>query len=84
MTDRTHRPELLIVASMMPFVMEALERDYTTYRLWEQPDRTDYLNAHGADITGVATNGGVGPKPEIMAALPKLEMVAVYGVGLDA
>jgi hydroxypyruvate reductase len=84
MTHHTPRPELLIVAPMMPFVMEALERDYTTHRLWEQPDRSAYLEAHGAGITGVATNGGVGLKPEIMAALPKLEMVAIYGVGLDA
>ena len=84
MTDRTPRPELLIVAPMMPFVMEALERDYTTHRLWEQPDRAAYLAAHGAEITGAATNGGAGLNPEIMAALPKLEMVAIYGVGLDA
>jgi len=33
MTDHTERPELLIVAPMTPFVMEALERDYTTHRL---------------------------------------------------
>jgi len=32
----------------------------------------------------VATNGGVSLKPELMAALPALEMVTVYGVGLDA
>jgi len=32
----------------------------------------------------VATNGGVGLKPETMAALPALEMVTIYGVSLDA
>ena len=84
MTNHTERPELLIVAPMTPFVMEALERDYTTHRLWEQLDRAAYLKVHGAEIAGVATNGGVGLKPDIMAALPKLEMVAIYGVGLDA
>ncbi|OLV16008.1 2-hydroxyacid dehydrogenase [Deinococcus marmoris] len=78
------RPELLIIAPMMPFVMEALERDYRTHRLWEQPDASAYLVAHGAGIQGVATNGGVGLKAEVMAALPALEMVAIYGVGLDA
>ncbi|ULH14230.1 2-hydroxyacid dehydrogenase (plasmid) [Deinococcus sp. KNUC1210] len=78
------RPELLIVAPMTPFVMQALEHDYTTHRLWEQADRAAYLREHGAGIRGVATNGGVGLKPEIMAALPALEMVAIYGVGLDA
>ena len=82
MTDA--RPELLITAPMMPFVMEALEQGFVTHRLWEQTDRAEYLHRHGADIRGVATNGGVGLKPEIMAALPKLEMVAIYGVGLDA
>lgn len=82
MTDT--RPELLIVAPMMPFVMEALERDHRTHKLWEQPDKLDYLNAHGAFIRAVATNGGVGLKPELMAALPALQLVAIYGVGLDA
>ncbi|WP_415791610.1 NAD(P)-dependent oxidoreductase, partial [Deinococcus saxicola] len=78
------RPELLIVAPMMPFVMGALERDYFIHRLWEQPDTSAYLVAHGAGIRGVATNGGVGLKAEVMTALPALEMVAIYGVGLDA
>ena len=68
MTDA--RPELLITAPMMPFVMEALEQNYVTHRLWEQADRAEYLHTHGANIRGVATNGGVGLKPEIMAALP--------------
>ncbi|GGR14159.1 hypothetical protein [Deinococcus ruber] len=78
------RPEVLIVAPMTVYVMQALEHDDTTHRLWEQSDRAAYLRAHGAGIRGVATNGGVGLKPEIMAALPALEMVAIYGVGLDA
>lgn len=78
------RPELLVVAPMMPFVMEALERNYRTHRLWEQPDAAAYLQASGAAIRGVATNGGVGLRTEVMEALPALEMVAIYGVGLDA
>ena len=77
-------PELLITAPMMPFVMEALEQGFVTHRLWKQADRAEYLRAHGTNIRGVATNGGVGLKPEVMAALPKLEVVAIYGVGLDA
>ena len=83
-TPSATRPELLIVAPMMPFVMQALEQGYRTHHLWEQPDTAAYLKSHGAAIRGVATNGGVGLKAEDMAALPALEMVAIYGVGLDA
>jgi len=44
MTAAQDRPHLLITAPMMPFVMEALEREYVTHRLWEQPDRDAYLH----------------------------------------
>jgi len=84
MTAAQDRPHLLITAPMMPFVMEALEREYVTHRLWEQPDRDAYLQAHGHGVRAVATNGGMGLPQAVMAALPDLEMVAIYGVGLDA
>lgn len=78
------RPEVLITAHMMPFVMSALERDYRTHRLWEAADPLALVQQVGSAITAVATNGGVGLKREIMDALPALKMIAIYGVGLDA
>ncbi|MFB9993911.1 hypothetical protein ACFFLM_18310 [Deinococcus oregonensis] len=57
---RDSLPALLIIAPMMPFVLEALEREYQTFRLWEAPDQAAFLQLPGPAIRGVATNGGVG------------------------
>ncbi|CAM4019110.1 2-hydroxyacid dehydrogenase [Deinococcus marmoris] len=79
-----NKPDLLIVAPMMPDVMTALERGFQTHRLWEAPDRAAFLNEVGATVRGVATNGGAGLPREVMDALSVLEVVVIYGVGLDA
>lgn len=78
------KPEILIMGRMMPHVMEALESTYTAHRFWEASDKAALLSEVGPRIRGVATSGSIGLRTEVMAALPKLEVVAVYGVGLDA
>ncbi len=77
------KPDLLIVAPMMPDVMTALERDFQAHRMWEAPDRAAFLKTVGATVRGVATNGGAGLSREVMDALSALEVVVIYGVGLD-
>ncbi len=78
------RPDILQVAPMMPAVEAALAEAYRVHRLWEAPDQGVFLAAHGGEIRGVATNGHSGLPPAVMAALPRLEVVASYGVGYDA
>jgi hydroxypyruvate reductase len=78
------KPEILMIAPMMPSVMNALETAYTVHKLWEAPDRQDLLARVAPGIRGVATNGSVGIGGEIINALPKLEIIACYGVGVDA
>ncbi len=78
------KPEVLMMGKMMPHVMEALEGAYQIHRYWETPDKAALLAQVGPAIRGVATNGAIGLKGELMSALPGLEVIAVYGVGLDA
>ena len=78
------RPDILQVAPMMPVVEAALAEAYRVHRLWQAPDREVFLAAHGAEIRGVATNGHSGLPLPVMAALPRLEVIASYGVGYDA
>lgn len=78
------KPEILMMGKMMPHVMEALETSYHVHRYWETPDKAVLLSSIAPRVRAVATNGGIGLRGELMAALPKLELVAVYGVGLDA
>lgn len=78
------KPEVLMIGKLMPQVIQALEEAYTAYRYWEAADKAALLAEVGPRIRGVATTGSQGLRAELMAALPKLEIVAVYGVGLDA
>lgn len=64
--------------------MELLAATYVVHRLWEQSDHASYLARIGPRIRAVATRGDLGASRELMAQLPNLELVAVYGVGYDA
>ncbi len=78
------KPEILMIARAMPSVMEALEAAYTVHRLWEAPNRTEFLATVAKNARAICTNGGVGASGEIIDALPQLEIIACYGVGVDA
>jgi hydroxypyruvate reductase len=78
------KPEILMIAPMMPSVMNALETAYTVHKLWEATDRQELMARVATSIRGVATNGSVGIGGEIINALPNLEIIACYGVGVDA
>lgn len=78
------KPEILQIAPMMPHVEAALESAYFVHRYWEAQDKTALLREVGERVHGVATNGHSGCAPEILAALPNLQIIASYGVGYDA
>jgi lactate dehydrogenase-like 2-hydroxyacid dehydrogenase len=69
---------------LVPSINARLDALYTMHRLFEQPDSTGYLRAHGAGIRGVITGGHTGITRQMMSQLPALEVVAVNGVGTDA
>jgi hydroxypyruvate reductase len=78
------KPEILMIAPMMPKVMDALETAYTVHKFWEATDRQGLLANVAPNTRGVATNGSVGISADIINALPNLEIIACYGVGVDA
>ncbi len=78
------QPEILLVGPMMPHVMESLERDYVVHRLWEAEDRAAFLAEVGRRVRAIGTDGHRGASPELMDALPNLEIIGCYGVGVDA
>ncbi|RWL13921.1 MAG: 2-hydroxyacid dehydrogenase [Mesorhizobium sp.] len=61
-----------------------LGEKFTLHRYFEVSDRTAFLKAHGPDIRGIATRGELGADKAMIEALPKLEIISVYGVGFDA
>src|SRR5436190_3136978 len=78
------KPEVLIVAAMMRRVMDTLASEFAVHRLWEADDQAALLASVGPRIRGIATTGGRGAEAKLIAALPALEIIACYGVGVDA
>ena len=78
------KPEILQIVPMAGRIEAALGAAYVVHRLWEAPAREAFLGEVGGRIRAVATDGHAGIPPEVMAALPGLELVASNGVGYDA
>jgi len=83
------RPDLLQTGPMMPMIEAQLLQHFTVHRL-DQGDPEALLQKAGGRIRAVAT--GVGSTGggkwrvtgELLARLPKVEIVANFGVGYDA
>lgn len=76
--------ELLQVGPYPLWDEERLNARFAMHRYFEAADKAAFLAAHGGNIRGIATRGELGADRALMAALPKLEIVSVYGVGYDA
>lgn len=64
--------------------MEPMVAAYTLHKFWEAGDRHRFLAECGPSIRAIATRGELGASAELIAALPRLELIACYGVGTDA
>jgi D-3-phosphoglycerate dehydrogenase len=78
------RPALLMTGSYPAWDLETLEADYRVLKLWEAADPAAFLAGHGPEVRAIATRGDLGASADLMRALPRLEIVACYGVGTDA
>jgi len=78
------KPELLLACSLYEGTMDQLDRAYTVHRLYEAKDPGAMLREVRDRVRAISTMGAVGCKAELMAALPKTEIIACFGVGVDA
>lgn len=80
------KPEILVVGGMWSQGLRArLEHAFECHYLPAIPPAGDAaLSAVAARIRAVLTTGMLGVTPELVAALPALEIVSVNGVGVDA
>jgi lactate dehydrogenase-like 2-hydroxyacid dehydrogenase len=76
-------PDILMIGAYPDWDMEALARDYRVHRLWEAADKTALIAQAAPAIRAVATRGDLGADAELIAALPKLEIIGCFGVGVD-
>lgn len=78
------RHEILITGAVEPRLTEGLEAAYRTHRWWEAEDRDALVASGGAGVTGLVTRSVIGADAAMMARLPDLQIISVFGVGTDA
>jgi lactate dehydrogenase-like 2-hydroxyacid dehydrogenase len=76
-------PHVLVVGPYPGRDLAALDADYTVHRLWEASDQPAFLAAAAPLVRAIATRGDLGAKADLIAALPHVEVIVCYGVGVD-
>jgi D-3-phosphoglycerate dehydrogenase len=77
------KPGLLIVGELPAWDLEALSDRFDLHLYYAAEDKAGLL-ARGRDsIRAISTKGEVGADAALMDALPKVEIIACYGVGYD-
>ena len=76
--------DVLMPAAGMGTVADMVAERLPLHCLWREPDPEAWLDKHGPSIRAIASAGGHGRiDEELMRRLPKLEIVASFGVGYD-
>jgi hydroxypyruvate reductase len=75
--------EIAVIGPQRPFVLEALEREFTVHKAFDAPDKAAALQPVAERVRGVVTNAMAGLPATIIEVLPKLELCAIMGVGLE-
>jgi hydroxypyruvate reductase len=74
---------VLNAGRLPPALVARLAATYELTNLAEQPDRAAHLREHGVRYVGVAGSAAVGVDAALIAALPNLQVISSFGVGLD-
>ena len=74
--------EIVITAQGHKGTLERLQAEFSALKLWEAADRDAALKA-AARVRGLAHFGHSKVDGKLMDALPKLEIIANFGVGVD-
>jgi lactate dehydrogenase-like 2-hydroxyacid dehydrogenase len=77
------KQELLVTGPIYPPTLAELEKTYNAHRLWTAPDRNALLASLADRLTAIASSNSGGIDAATMAKLPKLGVIAHFGVGYD-
>jgi lactate dehydrogenase-like 2-hydroxyacid dehydrogenase len=78
------KPDIIVTTKSPAWLQQALDEDFTCHRLYEAPDRANFLKELAPRVRGLASFAGVRVDAALMDALPKLEIISNFGVGVDA
>jgi lactate dehydrogenase-like 2-hydroxyacid dehydrogenase len=78
------RPAVLMIGAYPDADTAAMAVDYELLKLWEAEDFDALIAEHGGRVRAIATRGDLGASAALMERLARLEIVACFGVGVDA
>ena len=78
------KAEIILTAQGHAGTMATLQNEFTCHKLFEAADRATFLKQHAQTVRGLATFGPLSVDGKLMDALPKLEIISNFGVGVDA
>lgn len=78
------KQEIVQTARVLPRTQEILEKEFQVHKLWEAKDRDAMLKEVAPRIRALATFGPMGANGALMDALPKLQLISHFGVGVDS
>ncbi len=74
--------DVIAASPLYPPIMAALTAAYRVHHLYEAPDRAGFLAPLTDRVRGIATFSGK-VDADLIAALPRLEIIAAMSIGLD-
>lgn len=80
----TNAPDVLALTELPPFTDRRLREHFSVHDLHLADDPKALLAEVAPKLRGIATMGHVGCPADIIAALPRLEIIACFAVGVDA
>jgi len=79
-----NKPDLILTGPMMPLIEEQADALFRVHRLAKAKDRDMLIAEIAPHVRAVATAGHFPVDGALMKRLPKLEIVANFGVGYDS
>jgi len=75
------QPDIIVTAPLPPFLYDPLKADFHCHDYQMAGDKPGLLAAEGQGIRGLVQGGGTVTPTTLLDALPKLEIISVFGVG---
>ena len=75
--------DIIITAPLPAFLGDPLKADYNCHDYVQAADKPAFLASVGGVIRGLVQGGGTVTPTALLDALPKLEIISVFGVGYD-
>ncbi len=75
---------IIVTTKIFAPTQQRLDQEFTCHKLHEAAERGAFLRGLAPRVRALATFGPAGADAKLMDALPKLEIISNFGVGVDA